>query len=215
MINAIVAFKKAVAEIGFKKAVAEIGFKKAVASIRLGDFLIFRFFFETLGLSDVQAKDVGKSLSDSQAVTDLAAQSVDKSLSDSSGTADSAALDFGTVQVDSGLTSDQIDTFAVGKSLQDTSSASENQTMGFHKFIDELAGVTDDLDGEATANDDQEMTFTKVRSDLSTISDAFSYSSVSAVSDTIGHNDTGSIRSQGYCAFDYFLEDYVGASRTF
>ena len=47
MINAIVAFKK---------AVAEIGFKKAVATIRLGDFLIFRFFFEILGLSDAQAK---------------------------------------------------------------------------------------------------------------------------------------------------------------
>jgi len=65
MINAIVAFKK---------AVADIGFKKAVASIRIGEFLIFRFFFEVLGLSDAQAKDVGKSLSDSQAITDLAAQ---------------------------------------------------------------------------------------------------------------------------------------------
>jgi hypothetical protein len=206
MINAIVAFKK---------AVAEIGFKKAVATIKLGDFLIFRFFFEILGLSDAQTKSIGKSLSDSQAITDLSAQSVGKALSDSSGTADSAALGFGTVQSDSGSTSDQIDSFAIGKPLQDTSSVSENQTMDFHKFIDELAGVTDDLDGEASAEDDQEMTFTKVRSDLSTISDSFAYSSMSAVSDTIGSNDTGSLRSQGYCAFDYFLEDYVGASRTF
>ena len=206
MINAIVAFKK---------AVAEIGFKKAVATIKLGDFLIFRFFFEILGLSDAQTKSIGKSLSDSQEMTDLAAQSVGKSLSDNSGTADSATLGFGTVQNDSGATSDQIDTFATGKALQDTSSASENQTMGFHKFIDELAGVTDDLDGEASAEDDQEMTFTKVTSDLSTLSDSFSYSSMSAVSDTIGPNDTGSLRSQGYCAFDYFSEDYVGASRTF
>ena len=206
MINAIVAFKK---------AVAEIGFKKAVATIRLGDFLIFRFFFEILGLSDSQTKSIGKSLSDSQAITDLSAQSVGKALSDGSGTADSAALGFGTVQSDSSSTSDQIDSFAIGKALQDTSSVSENQTMDFHKFIDELAGVTDDLDGEASAEDDQEMTFTKVRSDLSTISDSFAYSSMSAVSDTIGSNDTGSLRSQGYCAFDYFLEDYVGASRTF
>ena len=206
MINAIVAFKK---------AVADIGFKKAVASISIGDFLIFRFFFEVLGLSDAQTKGVGKSLSDSQAMTDLAAQSVGKPLSDNSGTADSAVLGFGTVQNDSGATSDQIDTFATGKALQDTSFASENQTMGFHKFIDELAGVTDDLDGEASAEDDQEMTFTKVTSDLSTLSDSFSYSSMSAVSDTIGPNDTGSLRSQGYCAFDYFSEDYVGASRTF
>ena len=201
--------------IAFKKAVAKVGFKKAVAKINLGDFLIFRFFLEALGLSDVQAKGVGKSLSDSQAVTDLTTTGVGKLLSDNSSTSDAATLGFGTVQSDSGATSDQIDTFAFGKDLQDSSLVGENQNMGFHKFIDEIAGVTDDLDGEASADDDQEMTFTKVRSDLSQISDSFAYSSNSAVSDTIGSNDVGSLRSQGYCAFDYFLEDYVGASRTF
>ena len=56
--------------IAFKKAVATIGFKKAVATIKLGDFLIFRFFFEILGLTDTQSKGMGKTLSDSQGVSD-------------------------------------------------------------------------------------------------------------------------------------------------
>lgn len=287
MINAIVAFKKAVAEIGFKKAIAHVDFKQALATIKLGDFLIFRFFFETLGLSDVQAKNVGKSLADSQNVTDLTVTGVSKPLSDNSGTADAATLEFGTVQNDFGATSDQIDTFAIGKNLNETpnfteetafavgmlradvfyaaesisvgsgkvfddssgaideeslqfikaltdasgatdetllspnkvvsdnSGTTDNQNMDFHKFIDEIAGVTDDLDGEATAEDDQEMTFTKVRSDLATIVDLFTYSSNKGLSDTIGSSDSGSIRGQSYCAFDYFAEDYVGYSQNF
>ena len=206
MINAIVAFKK---------AVAKIDFKKAVAKIKFGDFLIFRFFFEVLGITDTQAKAVGKSLADSSSASDESSVEVGKPLDDSSGANDAAYLEFGSVQNDSGIASDEIDSFAVGKGLQDSSLIVENQNMDFHKFIEEVTNVTDDLDGEATAEDDQEMTFTKVRSELAFASDSFAYSSISSVSDTIGSNDAGSLRSQGYCAFDYFLEDYVGASRTF
>ena len=289
MIDAIVAFKKAVASIAFKKASAQIAFKKAVARINLGNFLIFRFFFEVLGIVDTPSKGFGKTLADSQAITDLTISEVGKELSDSSVTADSATLGFGAAHNDSGATSDQIDTLAISKLIQDTPSVGEsifietafnraytdvfyaaesisvdagkvffdssgatdeeslqfikalsdasgftdeallspnkvasdssgttdNQNMDFHKFIDEVTGVTDDLDGEATAEDDQEMTFTKVRSDLATIVDAFSYSSSSAVSDTLGASDSGSIRGQGYCSFDYFAADYVGYTQSF
>ena len=280
MIQAIVAFKKAVAEIGFKKAVAEIKF---------GDFLIFRFFFNALGLSDTQSKSVGKSLNDSQSVSDATVSSVGKSESDGSSTADSASLDFGSTQADAGSFSDNVDTLAIGKLiqdspsvgesifletgfnrqyadsffaaesinlnagkvfadasgatdresfqiakaladslgvaenavmspnkvLQDSSVASEDQNMDFHKFISEQTGVTDDLDGEATANDDQEMTFTKVRSDLATMVDLFAHSTSRGLSDTIGSSDSGSLRGQSYCSFDYFADDYVGFSQSF
>ena len=280
MINAIVAFKK---------AVAEIGFKKAIATIKLGDFLIFRFFFDALGLSDVQAKAVGKSLTDSQAVSDDSVVGVGKTVSDASSTADAVALGLGTAHSDAANFSDAIDTFAIGKTIQDSPSVgesifietafnrehadtfsaaesislgagkiltdaygatdsesfqfgkaladssamtdaaalaqnktladssvtSDNQNMDFHKFIDEITGVTDDLDGEATANDDQEMTFTKVRSDLATIVDLFAHSTGRGLSDTIGSSDAGSLRGQGYCAFDYFEADYVGYSQSF
>ena len=280
MINAIVAFKK---------AVAEIGFKKAVATIKLGDFLIFRFFFDALELSDTPSKSVGKSLSDSQAVSDASVSSVGKAESDASSTADSTSLGFGSTQADAGSFSDNVDTFAISKLiqdapsvgesifletgfnrqyadafsaaesisfgagkvfadasgatdsesvqfvkaltdssgvaenavmspnkvLQDSSVTSEDQNMDFHKFISEQTGVTDDLDGEATADDDQEMTFVKVRSDLATMVDLFAHSTGRGLSDTIGSSDTGSLRGQGYCAFDYFEADYVGYTQSF
>jgi hypothetical protein len=138
-----------------------------------------------------------------------------KPVSDASTASDDALIGIGKVASDSGSLADQIDTLGIGKVLQDASSTGDDQTMAFHKFIDEAAGVTDDLDGEATADDDQEMTFTKVRSDLATMTDLLVSGSGKGLSDTIGSSDSGSLRSQGYCAFDYFLEDYVGASRTF
>ena len=201
--------------VAFKKAVAGITFKKAVAAISLGNFLIFRFFFDALGLSDVQSRIFGKSLNDSHNLTDAESKVVGKIISESPATNDSVFLNVGSSYSDAALTSDTIDTLAFAKSLQNFSSASQNQTMEFHKFIDEPAGVTDDLDGEATADDDQEMIFTKVRSDLATMTDSLASGSNKALSDTLGTFDLGSVRSQGYCAFDYFLEDYVGASRTF
>ena len=286
---AAIDFKNAIAQISFKKAIASIDFKKTIATIKFGFFLIFRFFFDSFGVSDSQSKAVGKILSENSLATDQTFNEVGKSLSDSTGAIDSTALGFGTAQSDSGSTSDQIYTFAIGKLIQDapsvgesifietafnrehsdafsaaesisfgtgkiltdaygatdsesfqfgkaladssamtdaavltqnktladSSGTSDNQNMDFHKFIDEITGVTDDLDGEATAGDDQEMTFTKVRSDLATLVDLFSHSTGRALSDTIGSSDSGSLRSQGYCAFDYFEADYVGYSQSF
>ena len=206
MIKAIVAFKK---------AVATIGFKKAIADINLGDFIIFRFFFETLGLSDSKSKSLGKSLSDSQTVSDSSVTGLGKSESDQTGTTDSSIFNISSVQSDLGQLSDDIDNFVIGKPLQDSSVTSEVQNMNFHKFVEEATGVTDDLDGEATTNDDQEMTFVKVRSNLATMVDSFAHSTGRGLSDTIGSSDSGSLRGQGYCAFDYFEADYVGYTQSF
>ena len=215
MLKAVVAFKKAIASVAFKKATATIAFKKAIADISLGKFLIFRFFFENLGLSDSESKALNKSLLDASALSDTATTDVSKIKSDQAGTTDSSVFDFGTAQNDSSQTSDAIDTLAIGKALQDSSALSEVQTMNFHKFVEEATGVTDDLDGEATTNDDQDMTFVKVRSNLATITDLVSIVKNTIFSDTSALTDSGLVRNQGYCDFSYFEADYVGDSRTF
>tara|TARA_R110000744_G_scaffold157503_1_gene273351 strand:- start:84 stop:872 length:789 start_codon:yes stop_codon:yes gene_type:complete len=262
MINAVIAFKKAVANIGFKKAIAEIKF---------GDFLIFRFFFDVLGITDTPAKSVGKKASDTSFTTDVvsldletsqgdsvgfsdaidafaigktiqdassvgesifietgfnrghsdtfsAADSIsfgsEKRLTDVLGATDSESFQFGKGLADSSAMTDAA-ALAQNKTLSDSSVTSDNQNMDFHKFIDEVTGVTDDLDGEATANDDQEMTFIKVKSESAAVSDLFTHFTGRALSDTIGSSDSGSLRGQGYCAFDYFEADYVGYSQSF
>jgi hypothetical protein len=101
------------------------------------------------------------------------------------------------------------------KLFSDSGSFGDDHSADFHKFINEALGVTDDLDGEATAEDDQEMSFVKVRSDLATAVDLFAIQQAKIKSDTIAATDGGSLLGQGYVEVGYFLEDYVGYSRTF
>jgi len=278
MLKAIVAFKKAVADIDLKKAIAELKF---------GDFLIFRFFFNALSLSDSESKSIGKTLDNSSITSDLALKALSKASSDGFSASDATSLDVGTSLIDSGAIFDEIDTFAIGKGLNDSPSTSDETAFAigttrtdafsvsesisnapnkvladlsatadvktlslskvladfyavsdshrssftksnadssafsdterkdFQKVITEAAGVTDDLDGEATANDDQDMTFVKVRSNLATITDLVSIVKNTVFSDTSALTDSGSLRNQGYCDFSYFEADYVGDSRTF
>ena len=52
-------------------------------------------------------------------------------------------------------------------------------------------------------------------SDTVTISDVFESGQNPAEGDDASISDSGSLHSQGYCDVTYFLEDYVGISRTF
>ena len=111
----------------------------------------------------------------------------------------------------------------------------DDNVVSITKFLNDQAFVTDDLDGEASTEDDQEIAFVKTRSDIGIASDTFDRTVVylrdftenggaseSAVklttkarSDSAAFTDSGDLRSQSYCDFTYFAEDYVGASRTF
>jgi len=288
VIKSVIAFKKAIAKLGFKKARADIAFKKAIVQIKTGNFLIFRFFFDALGLSDTEAKNVGKSLSDSQGMTDNTFNATNKIKSDSVSLTEQTLNNVNKAKQDGAAFSDthvkaygknsqeaisliDIHSFASTKGLGNTSQTtdavalspakslsdqsaltdseskaiakalsesaafadqiaisqghvrsfsnsalwSDDHRMDFHKFISEGLFATDDLDGEATAQDDQEMSFVKVRTDLAVLSDNLVTTQGKSNSDTIGSTDSGSLRGQGYAEFGYFLEDYVGYSRTF
>jgi hypothetical protein len=205
MIKAVVAFKKAIATVGFKKAIAEIA---------LGFFLIFRFFFDALGLSDSQSKSIGKSLGDSSSASDSTVTGLGKVTSDGSATADAQTFSLGKALSDFSAMSD-VKTASFTKGNADSSSFADAEIKDFHKFINEQAGVTDDLDGEASADDDQTMTFVKVRSDLAAMTDILTIVKAKLLSDTSAAADSGSYRGQGFASFDYFASDYVGYSGTF
>ena len=200
--------------IAFKKAIATIGFKKAIAEISLGFFLIFRFFTDALGLSDSQSKSVGKSLSDASTASDSTVTGLGKVTGDGSATSDAQTASLGKALSDFSAMTDA-KTTSLNKGNTDSSSFADAEIKDFHKFINEQAGVTDDLDGEASAEDDQTMTFVKVRSDLAAMTDILSIVQAKLLSDAAAAADSGSYRGQGYCAFDYFASDYVGYSGTF
>ena len=155
-----------------------------------------------------------KVLADNPTTADLAAKLVSKSFANQSATTDAITFVPGKGFVDSSQASDA-HFFSIGFALADVPVTQDSDSKNFGKFINESTGVTDDLDGEATTNDDQEMTFVKVRSELPSLSDALVILKTKILGDSSAFGDSGSIRNQGYCAFDYFAEDYVGDSRTF
>lgn len=167
--------------------------------------------------------------------------------------------------------SDLISSRQVGKGILDTAWFDESQARFITKTLIEGFTATDDFDGNASALDDETMSFTKTRTDNAGASDALTYvaqffrtpSETAQFQDAINRQcgkpladamraldapaltfsrpasdaftatdlfarvpgkglndqatftDTGSLRSQGYCDFSYFAEDFVGASRTF
>lgn len=167
--------------------------------------------------------------------------------------------------------SDTINTKGLTRTIDDGFGVHEVFSKGFTLDFSEGFFVTDDIDGQASAADDQVMSFTKARTeqvvlsdsvvlsagfnrsfeDLPGVHDLAALSVARGLADTMGvasiHSiglarlaadaaqfsdsnsksftkgpseqaavtDAGSLRSQGYCDFSYFAEDFVGASRTF
>jgi hypothetical protein len=111
------------------------------------------------------------------------------------------------------------------RAFSDTSSASDALTLAPQKSVGENLGLTDTIVllytfnrffTEATAvTESISKTFSRPRADSAFLGDATTTSPNKGLFETTSFTDAGSLRSQGYAAFTYFQEDYVGASRTF
>ena len=205
-------------KVAFKKAIAKIAFKKAIAKISFGKFVLWRFFYDSTTVDDQATKASGKSLTESPEVTDLQTKSSSKTFSEALSITDFVAILLNQVKVFSdffGASDNQ--TLNIHKKPTDAVAFTEAQAKDFAKTINETFYATDDLDGEASADDEQNITFVKVRSEILPVTDAVSilFNQGRIFADSSATSDSGSLRSQGYVSFDYFSEDYVGESRTF
>jgi hypothetical protein len=131
-----------------------------------------------------------KTRSDSSALTDNFSKTVtfSRTFTETPAVNDDQLFDVTKPLTESPSTSDSFSkVVAFSRSFSDGSSASDIDTLNTGKNLSDNGGIIDS----------QVVQFTKASSD----------SGVAA--------DSGSLRSQGYCDFTYFAEDYVGASRTF
>ena len=200
---------------------------------------IIKGLTETPAVTEAHIFAFAKSLSDSGSFTDLPVLQPTKVLTETPSVTDDDTLDVVKVAGDdTNYDYCDITYFAedyVEGDRTDRAFVAENNVVQITKFLTDQTFVTDDLDGQASAEDDQEIAFVKTRTDIGVASDAFDRTVVylrdfaengsaseSAVklttkihSDSGAVSDSGDLRSQGYCDFTYFAEDYVGASRTF
>ena len=200
---------------------------------------IIKGLTETPAVTEAHIIAFTKPLTDSGSVTDTPALQPTKGLTEAPSATDNDTLDIIKIAGDD-TNHDYCDLsyFAedyVAGDRTDLGFFTDDNVVSITKFLTDQTFVTDDLDGEATAEDDQEIAFVKTRTDIGVASDSFDRTVVylrdfaengsaseSAVklttkarSDSAAFTDSGNLRSQGYCDFTYFAEDYVGASRTF
>lgn len=200
---------------------------------------IIKGLTETPAVTEAHIIAFTKPLTDSGAITDAHSLTSVKPLTEAPSLTDNDTLDIIKIAGDD-TNHDYCDLsyFAedyIAGDRTDRAYVAETNVVSITKFLTDQTFVTDDLDGEATAEDDQEIAFVKTRTDIGVASDSFDRTVVylrdfaengsaseSAVklttkarSDSAAFTDSGNLRSQGYCDFTYFAEDYVGASRTF
>ena len=205
-------------KVAFKKAIANIAFKKAIAKISFGNFVLWRFFNDSTTVDDQATKTSGKSLTESPEVTDAQAKASSKTFAEALSITDFVTILLNQFKVFSDFfAASDNQTLNIHKKPNDAVAFTEAQAKDFAKVINETFYATDDLDGEASADDEQNITFVKVRSEIVPVTDAVSilFNQGRIFADSSAISDSGSLRSQGYVSFDYFSEDYVGASRTF
>jgi hypothetical protein len=205
-------------KVAFKKAIAKIAFKKAIAKISFGKFVLWRFFYDSTTTDDQATKATGKSFTESPEVTDAQAKASSKTFSEALSITDFVDILLNQFKVFSDvLEASDNQTLNIRKKPNDVVAFTEAQAKDFAKVINETFYATDDLDGEASADDEQNITFVKVRSEILPVTDAVSilFNQGRIFADSSATSDSGSLRSQGYVSFDYFSEDYVGESRTF
>ena len=268
----------------------------------------YKVLAENPSVSETQVFDFYKSLTDTAVTTDAYVPNFGKALTEPPVAVDIYTYAFNKVTAD-GAVATESDFKAVAKVLAENPTLADTNVLSFFKNISEnpnftdaintlaitklladTVGATDDLDAAASILDDQEMQFTKITTNATTVTDSFArvvafirtfsdnpgltdtdtievgkvlsenpvfsdtnyvnfgkllgeIPSVSEVfslqialgtlSETPGITDSadivpnkvftelpsltdaGSLRSQGYCDFTFFAEDYVGASRTF
>lgn len=214
-------------------------FKTLTDSTALAEEAVLAFnkgLSETIGVAEENIISYGKPLGDATAITDVLVKNFPRSFADSFSVAeDAASLGLGKIFSETPSMTDVLRP-SVGKGLSETPALTDAITArALTKALANSVDATDDVDGEASILDDQEMQFVKNTTNVAALtdviliattfnrafSDSFGVTDGDVLnfgkrpSDTTSMTDAGSLRSQGYCDFTYFQEAYVGASRTF
>ena len=195
-------------------------FKTLTDSAALAEDAVLAFnkaVSETIGVAETNIISYGKPLGDAAAITDVLSKGFPRSFTEAPSLTDTSLLGVGKNFNETPALTDAINSRAITKALANS------------------VNVTDDVDGEASILDDQEMQFVKNTTNVATVSEAILIATTfnrafadsfgvtdgdvldfgKRPSDTASMTDAGSLRSQGYCDFSYFQEAYVGASQTF
>jgi hypothetical protein len=157
---------------------------------------------DTVVNSDFVENRLDKTLFDSVATTDQLYQSTSKALDDLAGLSEAISV----MRIPAGGIPPQFDINA----------AVDQATLAIAKIIYSNTAVTDDFLGEATADDDQTIAFTKERSELLSLTEQYSVAIARETIQTpVTQSSSGFVYKTDYCDITYFSGAYVGEERIF
>ena len=213
--------------------------KALTESADVSDLEVFSFF-KTLAdessVSDIAVTEVGKNADDSAGFTDEAYRDFTKAIFDqvsvtddwdgAASVDDDQSMHFEKQVTDVAAVGDLLDrVVAFVRSFEDAAQITDATTFDAGKVLSETGLFTDsdirfdqtkELEDSPAVEELISKEFTpEPKQDSFAVIDDFSKSPGAVKTDSASFTDTGSLRSQGYCDFSYFAEDYVGASRTF
>lgn len=187
-----------------------LGDLQSIADAQAIDFS--KFLADAYSIADLASLDYVKSLADSiNTPTEAVARAFEKSLSDSVTLTDAAqAFKLYIRAFADSVTSPDASFFDFTPTDPlDGAATSDQSTIASDKNLSESLNLLDNMDG------DIEYVFIKLVSELLVTSDAQAVDFALNKSDNTVLSSSGVLSMQDYCDITYFLEDYVGTSRTF
>jgi hypothetical protein len=190
----------------------EVQYVLLKATAITGKFVEYIYVDDTITETDATTLAITKQLADIAELAEQISLGTGKSFSDSQAMSDLVALvvNFDRVFSDTTSFSDAA-TRSVDKLLADSTTSTDAATVAVTKLIADAVAMADSVVG---------ITFTDGEDDALAIDDLGigddpEWNLGKNLSDTASTTDAGLLIMQDYCDITYFLEDYVGQSRTF
>jgi len=147
-----------------------------ISAATLGRYIIavLKDFFESIGVADAISKILGKGVNDQVGANEQINKSLSTTKLDQFSANDLAIIQSGKVVQDVGYLSD-VNVKVVGKQSADIANATDTRSFNIYKQIENTIFVTDDIGGEASIDDEQNIAFFKILSELNIATDTISF----------------------------------------
>lgn len=210
-----VTLSRILAGIGVDRVKSAVSFARLKAEAVIGFFITIFATSDTANVAESDSKAVGKVFSDSGSVSETDVKTITKAPSETPSVSESHIVDLSKSLSETPSIS-EAHAISLARVRSDAFMASDNQVALINKVLTDSVGATDDVDGQASVEDDQEIQFFKVASNVANIVESHVKLTSKVAANTAQSSDSGSIRAQNYTVdMTYFAEDYVGQSGTF
>ena len=190
----------------------EVQYVLLKATAITGKFVEYIYVDDTITETDATTLAITKQLTDIAELAEQISLGTGKSFADSQAMSDLIALVVNFDRVFSDTTSfSDVFSQSIDKPLADSMSDADAATLAVTKLIADSLAMVDSVVGiNFTDNEDDAVAI----DDLG-IDDDPEWNLGKNLADTASTTDAGLLIMQDYCDITYFLEDYVGQSRTF